>query len=83
MALTIGEAQDVNVLLDWVLGIRPDTAQTDEELQAAAKAAAEHLADKAFKALSAGIDGRRVDAGWAKVQVCPWQEGDPTWPTPS
>lgn len=74
MALTIGEAQDVNTILDWVLGIRPDTNQTDEELQAAAKAAAEHLADKAFKALSAGLDARRVDAAWANVEACPWQE---------
>lgn len=75
MALTIGEAQDVNSLLSWVLGLRPTgTTKTDDELEADAKAAAMHLADKASKALSAGLNSPRVDEAWAAVEACPWQQ---------
>lgn len=77
MALTITEAHDVNTLLDWLLGIRnPYTTGTDEELATQALAAAERLADKANKALMAGLDGRRVREAWAQVQVGPWRDGD-------
>lgn len=75
MALTIGEAQDVNSLLNWLLGIRPEyTEMTDEELATEARAAAERLADKANKALSAGLNGKSVNEAWRHVEVGPWQE---------
>lgn len=76
MALTIAEAHDVNTVLDWVLGLsRIHSTLTDEEHEDAAREAAGRLADKAFKALSAGLDSRRVYAAWSNVQVGPWQDG--------
>lgn len=75
MAFTITEAHDYNTLLDWILGIRrPGSTMTDEELATEAQAAAERLADKAFKSLSAGLDGRRVKEAWSHVEVGPWRE---------
>lgn len=77
MALTIGEAQDVNSLLEWVLGIRPQyTEMTDEELATEARASAERLADKANKTLSAGLNGKRVNDAWQHVEVGPWRDTD-------
>ena len=76
MALTIGEAHDVNTLLDWMLGIRrPSNSDSDEELRHEAKEAAARLADKANKALMAGIRGADVLAAWGTVEVGPWQDG--------
>lgn len=77
MALTIGEAHDVNTLLDWILGIRrPTSDKTDDELAADAQAAAGRLADKANKTLMAGLDLTRVNEAWDRVEACPWQEAD-------
>lgn len=79
MALTVGEAHDVNTLLDWILGIPRlylEGPKTDEKAQADAQAAAARLADKANKTLMAGLDARRVNEGWSRVEACPWQEID-------
>lgn len=77
MALTIGEATDVNVLLDWMLGVPSHGQKTDEQASAEAQAAAERLADKANKALSAGIRSVDVRTNWVRVEACPWIEGCP------
>lgn len=75
MAFTIGEAHDVNTLLDWMLGIRrPGSVDdTDEQLAEEAKASAARLADKANKALMAGIRSDDVLKAWDKVEAGPWQ----------
>lgn len=62
MALTIGEAHDVNTLLEHVLqhsraGL--GVPSLDEAREAAAR-----LADKANKTLMAGLTGERVRAAW-------------------
>jgi hypothetical protein len=76
MALTISEARDVNTLLDWMLGLsRLHSTLTEEEYEQAAQDAAARLADEAYRALSAGLNGDRVRAAWSGVQVGPWQDG--------
>ena len=76
MALTITEAHDINSVLDWLLGLsRLHSTLTDEEYERAAQDAAARLADKAFQALSAGLNGDRVRVAWENVQVGPWQDG--------
>jgi len=78
MALTIGEAHDVNTLLDWMLGIRrPGSEMTDDELMAEAKQSAARLAGKANKALMAGLRTEDVLAAWDQVEACPWREVEP------
>lgn len=61
MALTIGEASDVNVLLEHALNLSGPTGVPSSEK---AREAAARLADKASKTLLAGLDGDRVRAAW-------------------
>ena len=65
MALTIGEAGDVNTLLEYVLNLHGpgQRVPTDDD----ARAAAGRLADKATKTLYAGLDSKRVDAAWPEL----------------
>lgn len=60
MALNIGEADAVNTVVKRLLGIEDATGKSGDDEQVIA--AAELLADKAFKALGAGIHGSTVQA---------------------
>jgi hypothetical protein len=62
MALTIGEAQDVNTLLNHYL--QQSRNGLDVPGAEAACEAAARLADKANKALSAGLSGEQVRELW-------------------
>lgn len=61
MAFTIGEANDLNVLLEYALNLSGPMGvpSSDKAMEAAAR-----LADKATKTLMAGLDGDRVRAAW-------------------
>ena len=75
MALTIGEASDVNTLLCYVLGERdPYVRRTDAEWHEEAGAAAARLAGKAYKQLSAGLTDTAVRDQWTCVELGPWKD---------
>jgi hypothetical protein len=62
MALTVGESLDVNVLIDYLFGLRyPSGTPVPEE---DAVNAAARLADRAGKTLMAGLDGADVRRLW-------------------
>lgn len=63
--MNITEANDLNVLLRYLLGLSP--LPNDDE----ARGAAERLAAKANKTLAAGLTSERVAAAWPEVLVCP------------
>ncbi|OJW11243.1 MAG: hypothetical protein BGO49_11295 [Planctomycetales bacterium 71-10] len=73
--MTIGEANDVNLVLDYFLGrTDPRIRRVDHALAAAAGA---RLAGRAYKALSAGINEAQVlDAMAATAPLA--EEGGPT-----
>lgn len=58
MALNIGEADAVNTVVKRLLGIEDPTGKAGDDEKVIA--AAELLADKAHKALGAGINGSTV-----------------------
>lgn len=62
--MNVGEAIDINIVLDFFLGLPGTPGRTIESAEA--RVAAERLADKASKALMAGLDGNRVAAAWPK-----------------
>lgn len=62
MALTEIEAQAVNAVLTWILGVRDDDRA--EPTAWAAQEAAELLADRAHKTLGCGLDGDEVNTAW-------------------
>lgn len=66
------EARATNVLLEWLL--QPggdDAAPTNDE----ARAAAEELANQAYRRLGAGINGAVVVEAWAELEL-PGLPGD-------
>lgn len=70
--MNITEANDVNRVLSWVLGVRTDWDHDDEVLFHEAGLAAARLAERAHKALSAGLTGDQVRAAWPRVEAGPW-----------
>ncbi len=67
--MSIGEANAVNVLLDYLLGCRrPNGCEVQEH---EARAAAMTLADKANRSLMAGLDGAAVNRMWPEVRPSP------------
>ncbi len=62
--MNITEANELNHVLDFLLGIK-----THPEIdEATARAAASRLAERAYKALSAGLDGTTVREAWDRYQ---------------
>lgn len=76
MALTIAEADDVNRLLDYILGIqhRADAEGSEIDQHNAAGEAAGRLADKAHARLGAGVSARRVLEQWSHAEFGPWRD---------
>jgi hypothetical protein len=64
MALTIGDANDINHVLDYMLGTRDGARLTAEQVRESAI----RLADHACKTLSAGINGDGVRKRWDRYQ---------------
>jgi hypothetical protein len=58
--MTIGDANDINHVLDYMLGTRDGERLTAEKVRESAA----RLADHARKALSAGLDGDDVRKRW-------------------
>lgn len=60
--MNITEANHVQFLLDWVLGLEKPSGGywTDEQ----AREMAAYLADRSYKVLSAGMTGVHVHASW-------------------
>lgn len=67
--VNIAEANDTNVILRYLLGLRGDTVASPSDKQA--KEAAVRLADRANKATLATITGKQVTEAWSDVEVCP------------
>lgn len=75
--MNISEANDVNTLLRWLTGDLPhvdesnllDDADLVLQQDDDARKAAMRLADRAYKALHAGLTGDRVQEAWEKVCV--------------
>lgn len=57
--MNMTEANNVNLLLDWLLGTEDDPPTSDQARQAAAA-----LADRAYSALHAGFDASDVRHLW-------------------
>lgn len=67
--MNITEANNVQWLLDWVLGVeKPGGGRWDED---DAREFAVFLADRSYKALSAGMNGDQVRTSW------PWRPPRP------
>lgn len=79
MPLPIGDANDVNTVLHWILGIRDGHTEDvdDSVLFESAREAAVRLADRANKTLSAGLNGTRVREAWDQVEAGPWHDDEP------
>jgi hypothetical protein len=60
--VNIGEAIDLNLVLDYLLGLPRDGLPPVDPV--AARMAAERLADRASKALSAGISANTITSHW-------------------
>lgn len=66
--MNISEANELNALLSWILGTERGATHestTDDE----ARDAAAFLADKAHRALSAGLNANRVKKAWSGRRV--------------
>lgn len=66
MSLTIGEAHNINVLLAWI-GEQPTGAPTPSDEPA--YQAARQLADRAYRALGAGLEGDDIARLWPRREV--------------
>jgi hypothetical protein len=72
--MTIGEANNLNTLLRYLLDL-VDPAHISDTPQDDARAAAVELADRAYKALYAGITGDDVLRRWARREAPPVAKG--------
>ena len=72
--MNISEANELNTLLRYVLA-EPDIMGKVPTCEQAATAA-EGLADRANRALGAGLDGRTVREAWALLEL-PGRESEP------
>lgn len=70
--MNITEANDTNTVLRYLLGLPNLTGDVPTDDQA--QDAAERLAEKAAKALHAGLRPVDVAQAWHRVQVCPAEE---------
>lgn len=79
MTFTVTNANDVNALLEYVIGFRPTGVdKTDDELCEAARQAAERLAEQAHSVLACGLNAKRVHETWSWMELGPWlEEGVP------
>lgn len=70
--MNITEANETNTVLDYLLGLPGPSGEVPSD--ETARAAAAHLAEKANKALGAGLTAQAVTDNWHRVQVCPATE---------
>lgn len=72
--MNVGEANDLNTLLRYVLGIRRDheVDVDDQEFCDDAEDAAARLAERANKALNAGLKEVDVRDAWQNLELGPW-----------
>lgn len=72
--MNISDANDVNVVLRYLLGLRSEyeLEVDDQDLYDNAREAAKRLVTRARKALSAGLDAGDIEDAWERLDLQPW-----------